>query len=242
MYFPSREIVQTPDEVGLSSREVWPQTEDGQRLHSWWITGRTPTIGHVLLCHGNAGNIGDRLLHAKLLSDVGFDVLLFDYRGYGLSSGSPQEEGLYRDARAALAAALAQPELDPDRMLYLGESLGGAVALRLALEAPPRGLVLQSTFSSVRDIARVHYRFIPTALVPDAFPSLRRIGALLAPLLVLHGDRDDVVPLSQGQALFEAAPSPKQIHVFPGAGHSDLVVVAEREYGHVIARWVGTAD
>src|ERR1700730_15375075 len=99
MYFPSRELVDTPDDAGLQWSELWPETEDAQRLHGWWIRARAPTIGHVVLCHGNAGNIGGRVYHAKVLSDAGFDVLLYDYRGYGRSSGRPDEQGLYRDAR-----------------------------------------------------------------------------------------------------------------------------------------------
>jgi len=192
----------------------------------------------VLLCHGNAGNAGDRVLHAALLTAAGFDVLLFDYRGYGRSTGSPSEGGLYRDARAARSALLSEPGVDAGRIVYLGESLGGAVALALALEHPPRGLVLQSTFTSVRDMAREHYPFLPAGLVPDAYPSLRRIRGLRVPLLVLHGDRDDIVPLAHGRALHDAAPREKRLHVFPGLGHNDLVDGAGPGYAEAIASWV----
>ncbi len=190
----------------------------------------------MLLFHGNAGNVCDRLPHAQLLVAAGFDVLVFDYRGYGRSSGKPSEQGTYRDARAAHAALLAQPGVDRARVFYLGESLGGAVALALALERPPAGLVLQSAFAGVREMARVHYPFIPPALVPDAYPSLRLIRGLAAPLLVLHGERDDIVPPSQGRALFEAAPEPKQLHVFPRAGHNDMIGVGGA-YAREIASW-----
>ena len=238
LYFPFREIEATPSELGLSFEDVEIPTEDGLRLHGWWIPARTPSLGHVLLCHGNAGNVGNRVVHAKLLSDAGLDVLLFDYRGYGRSAGKPDEEGTYRDARAARKALLRLPGTHAARVLYLGESLGGAVALALALEAPPRGLILQSTFTSVRDMGRLHYPFIPPALVPDAYPSLARIRTLKTPLLVLHGDRDDIVPLSHGQALFAAAPEPKQLRVFPRMGHNDLVVLAGPDYAAAIADWV----
>jgi hypothetical protein len=196
------------------------------------------SLGHVLLCHGNAGNIGDRLLHARLLTDVGLDVFSFDYRGYGRSTGSPSEEGTYNDARAALLALAGQEGVDPRRVLYLGESLGGGVAVALAREAPPRGLILLSTFTSVRDMGRVHYPIIPTHAVPDAYPSLRRIRDLECPLLVLHGDRDEIVPIEQGKALYAAAPEPKRLHVFPGAGHNDLLNRAGREWAATIAQWV----
>src|SRR5215211_1349061 len=129
LYFPSRALVETPERAGLDYRDVELATEDGERLHGWWIAGRPVSLGHLLLCHGNAGNVGDRVLHAALLTAAGFDVLLFDYRGYGRSSGRPSEAGTYRDARAALACLLEQAGVDPRCVFYLGESLGGAVAL-----------------------------------------------------------------------------------------------------------------
>ena len=242
LYFPSRAILETPSDAGLSFDELELATEDGEGLHGWWIAGRKPSLGHLLFCHGNAGNIGDRVRHAALLTAAGFDVLLFDYRGYGRSSGSPDEQGTYHDAHAALGALLGRPGVDRDRVFYLGESLGGAVALALAVERPPRGLILQSTFTSIRDVARAHYPFIPTVLIPDAYPSLRLIAGLTAPVLVLHADRDEIVPLAHGRALFEAASEPKRIRVFPGLGHNDLVARAGREYADEIANWATTLD
>ena len=237
LYFPSREIVQTPDQAGLRFRDLAFETTDGEQLHGWWIAARTESLGHLLLCHGNAGNVGDRILHAAVLTTAGFDVLLFDYRGYGHSSGRPSEEGSYLDARAALACLLEQPKVDAARVFCLGESLGGAVAVDLALERPPAGLVLLSAFTSVRELGRLHYPFLPASLIPDAYPTVRRIHDLRAPLLVLHGDRDDIVPLSQGRALFEAAPEPKRMHVFLGVGHNDLLELVGAEFARVIASW-----
>ena len=177
------------------------------------------------------------MLHAALLSAAGFDVLLFDYRGYGRSSGRPSEEGTHSDARAALTAMLREPGVEASRLLYLGESLGGAVAAALALEQPPHGLVLQSSFTSIREMARFHYPFIPSVAVPDAYPTVRRIRELSCPLLVLHGERDEIVPLAQGRALFEAARGPREMRVFAGAGHNDLVPLAGAEYAEAIASW-----
>jgi len=237
LYFPSRKLLQTPAVAGLPFADVAFTAGDGERLHGWWVAARAPSIGHVLLCHGNAGNVGDRVLHLELLSAVGFDVLAFDYRGYGRSSGRPSERGTYLDARAARDALLSRDRIDAARVLYLGESLGGAVALALALELPPAGVILQSTFTSVRDMARVHYPFVPPALVPDAYPSLRLIRRLQAPLLVLHGERDEIVPLMHGEALVEAAPAPKRMHVFPDVGHNDLLTRAGRAWAQAIAAW-----
>lgn len=237
IYFPERTLLAAPERIGLRHRELAPRTDDGERLHGWWIESRSATIGHLLLCHGNAGNIADRLLHAALLSAAGFDVLLFDYRGYGASTGTPSEEGTYRDARAALRCLLEQPEVDPRRVVYLGESLGGAIALELALLSPPAGLVLLSTFTSVRALARIHYPFIPAGVVPDAYPSLQRIPRLAAPLLLLHGDHDEIVPIAHAHELFEAAPEPKALHAFAGVGHNDLVSDAGSELAEVIVAW-----
>ena len=239
LYFPTRDIAQTPAVAGLTYRDVALMTDDGRRLHGWWIRRRAPLLGHVLLCHGNAGNVGDRILHADVLTAAGFDVLLFDYRGYGRSHGTPDEQGTYRDARAARGWLSGQPDVDPARVLYLGESLGGAVALELAVaHPPPAGLVLLSAFTSVREMARRHYRLIPAAVVPDAYPSLRRIGHLRAPLLVLHGEDDMIVPVEHARALFHAAPAPKRLHVVSGAGHNDIVSRAGTLIAERIAAWV----
>ena len=183
LYFPTRQIVETPARAGLVVSELAIESEDGERLHGWWVTARPPPLGHLLLCHGNAGNVGDRVPHAALLTAAGFDVLLFDYRGYGHSSGRPSEEGTYRDARSARDALLRHEEADEFRLIYLRESLGGAVALALALEAPPFGLVLQSASTSVRDMAREHYPYLPRTLIPECVAGLRRVAELRAPLL-----------------------------------------------------------
>jgi uncharacterized protein len=240
LYFPVSRLDGTPREAGLTYRDLEIPTEDGERLHGWWIPrrGDGPARGHVLHFHGNAGNVSHRIDEAALLAAAGLDVLLFDYRGYGRSTGSPGEEGTYRDARAARAVLLRQAGVDQGRIFYLGESLGGAVAVHLAGEAPPRGLILRSTFTSVKDMARQHYPMVPAALVVDAYPSLLRIRALRAPLLIIHGDRDDIVPLSHGEALFAAAPPPRRLEVVRGAGHNDLLWVAGPAYPAAIAAWV----
>jgi fermentation-respiration switch protein FrsA (DUF1100 family) len=237
LFFPSRLIATTPAAAGLEFEDIWFESGDGERLHAWWVPARAPVIGHLLLCHGNAGNVGDRVAPAGLLAAGGFDVLLFDYRGYGRSTGRPSEQGTYRDAHAARSVLLRQPGVDGARVLYLGESLGAAVALALARDLRPAGLILQSPFTGIRDMARLHYPLIPRMFVPDAYPSLRLIGELPVPLLVLHGDRDEIVPLRQGRALYDAAPGPKRMEVFAGVGHDDFVARARRRWLAAIADW-----
>jgi fermentation-respiration switch protein FrsA (DUF1100 family) len=241
LYFPARDLLATPGDAGLDFEELAIETADGERLHGWWVTSQQPhSGGHILFFHGNAGNIGDRVLLASLLAASGFDVMLFDYRGYGQSTGKPDERGTYLDAHAARAAMVARGGCNRARVVYLGESLGAAVAAEVALSSPPRALILQSAFTSLRDVARRHYP-LPRFLIPDAYPTIRRIRSIESPVLVLHGDRDAIVPLSHGETLFEAARQPKHLHVFPGLGHNDLLRAGPR-YGEVIARWIGRLD
>jgi fermentation-respiration switch protein FrsA (DUF1100 family) len=238
LFFPSRAAGSTPAALGLRYLDLEIPTEDGERLHGFWIPAPRRTRGHLLLCHGNAGNIGDRILHARRLVDQGLDVLLFDYRGYGRSTGRPSVAGTRVDARAARSVLLSRPEVDPGRVVYLGESVGGAVALELAEEAAPRGLVLLSSFSSIREMRRVHYPFVPEAFVPDAYPSLALIGRLEVPVLVVHGERDEIVPVEQARALFAAARGTKRLEILPGVGHNDLVPLAGERLAALVAAWL----
>jgi len=239
VYFPDREMYGDPADIGLAFTDLTIPTEDGERLHAWWIPTRAaPARGHVLFFHGNAGNVSHRLEHAGALTAAGLDVLLVDYRGYGRSTGRPSEEGLHRDARAARAALLAGGQVDPARLVYMGESLGGAVALRLAVEAPPLACVLQSTFTSLRDVARHHYPAPLSGLAGDAYPNRERIALLRSPVLILHGDVDEIVPVTHGEALFEAAHEPRRLRVVAGAGHNDLVPRMGPSYGTEVAGWL----
>ncbi|TSE00723.1 alpha/beta hydrolase [Skermania sp. ID1734] len=241
LYFPSRQLLQTPADAGLVYSDIEIDCEPGVRLHAWFVRARNPR-GHVLFAHGNAGNIGDRVAHAELLATAGFDVLLFDYRGYGRSTGSPSEAGTYRDGKAALLALRELPGVDSERIIYLGESLGGAVMVQLADDTPPAGLVLTSTFTSVRDVASAHYRAIPTPLVPDAYPSLRRVARLRCPVLIVHGSADEIVPVAQAHRLYEAAAEPKTLRLISDAGHNDLIALAGREWAQIITDWWSTAQ
>jgi uncharacterized protein len=174
------------------------------------------------VCNGNGGDRSMRAALAAALSRMGLAVLLFDYRGYGGNPGSPSEEGLADDARAALAYLAGRPEVDPGRVAYLGESLGAAVALRLAVERPPAALVLRSPFASLAEVGRRHYPFLPVSLLlRDRYDSAALVGRLTAPLLVVAGSRDRIVPASHSRRLFAAAPEPKRLVVLDGADHND---------------------
>jgi pimeloyl-ACP methyl ester carboxylesterase len=181
----------------------------------------------VLVCNGNGGDRSMRAALAAALSRMGLAVLLFDYRGYGGNPGSPSEEGLADDARAALAYLAGRPEVDPGRVAYLGESLGAAVALRLAVERPPAALVLRSPFASLAEVGRRHYPVLPVSLLlRDRYDSAAVAGRLSAPLLVVAGGRDRIVPASHSRRLFAAAPQPKRLVVLEGADHNDHDLLA----------------
>ena len=193
----------------------------------------------VLLAHGNAGNLSHRLDRTIFLqARLGADVLLFDYRGYGKSEGRPDEEGTYRDARAAYRWLTVSRGVSPERLVLFGESLGSAVVLDLALTHPGRALVLEAPFTSVPDMAAVVLPFFPRAFVRTRYDNLAKVGRLRMPLLVLHGDRDEVVPFAQGRRLYEAAPEPKRFFPIPGSGHNDTYIVGGDAYWRAVEEFV----
>ncbi|HUL74004.1 MAG TPA: alpha/beta hydrolase [Vicinamibacterales bacterium] len=228
IYFPMSGVP-APAAAGLPQAEpVSFTTEDGLRLEGWLVPARVPPTGHtVIVFNGNAGHRGHRVDLAAQLSARGVAVLLFDYRGYGGNPGLPSEEGLARDARAALAFAGRQVGVDVTRIVYFGESLGAAVAVRLALEFPPAALILRSPFTSLTSLGQHHYPFLPVRwLLRDRYPSIDRIARITSPLLVIAGEGDRIVPAADSAALYEAAPHPKRLVTIPGADHNDEELAA----------------
>jgi fermentation-respiration switch protein FrsA (DUF1100 family) len=181
----------------------------------------------VLVHNGNGGNRSLRAPLAAALARMGLHVLVFDYRGYGGNPGRPTEAGLAADARAALDYLVGRPEVVPARVVYFGESLGAAVALRLATERPPAALVLRSPFASLAEVGQLHYPLVPVSLLlRDRYDSAALAGRLAAPLLVVAGGRDRIVPASHSRRLFAAAPQPKRLVVLDGADHNDHDLLA----------------
>jgi hypothetical protein len=242
IYFPARALDMEPAALGLRHEELQLVAEDGVRLHGWFL----PVPGArrvVLVCHGNAGNISHRLERALLMQrELGVSVLLFDYRGYGRSEGTPDEAGTYADARAAHRWAVDSARVEPRDLLLFGESLGAAVATQLALERPAGALVLESAFTSIPDMALAAYPFLPPVggLIRTRYETLGKLPKLSLPLLVLHGERDEIVPLSQGRRLFEAAGEPKRLFVIPGAGHNDTYAAGGEAYWRVLREFLGS--
>ena len=238
IYFPSPGPLPPAAAVLPNGRDVVLETDDGIRLGAWYFpTGRPgPT---VLVCNGNGGNRALRAELAAALNRAGLSVLLFDYRGYGENPGLPTEDGLAADARAAQAWLARQPGVDPDRIVYFGESLGAAVAVELAVERPPSALVLRSPFTSLPDVGALHYPWLPVRrLLVDRYPSIERITSVRAPVLVIAGDSDDIVPASLSERLYEAAAEPKQWLLVPGAGHNDRELLDGRQMIDAVVRFL----
>lgn len=223
IYFPERHLHTTPDRVGLVYEDVELRAADGVRLHAWFLPSPTPGVRRaVLVLHGNAGNISDRLALAGDLLRLGAHVLLLDWRGYGRSEGEPDEEGLYLDGSAAFAALQARSEVAPEQVVVFGQSLGGGVATEVALRnGAVAGVVLESTFTSVPDLASVVYPLPGIRwLVRTRYDNLAKVGRLRMPVLVVHGDRDEVIPIEMGRQLADAAGT--ALVVVPGAHHNDV--------------------
>jgi fermentation-respiration switch protein FrsA (DUF1100 family) len=237
IYFPSAQLIGTPASVGLPFEPV--QLGGPPRIHGWFVPGDGRFT--LLWLPGNGGNISYRLAWLRLLRQaLPWSVLLIDYQGYGLSEGSPSEPNTYRDARISLAYLQARPDVDSARLVYYGESLGGAVATQLATEAPPACLVLQSTFTSLRDLARQHYPFLPVgALLRSRYATIDLVGRVRAPVFVAHGGRDEIVPVEQARRLYAAAPEPKRLYLVDEAGHNDFIDLAGRAYFQALAAFCG---
>ena len=244
VYHPAQDLMRSPRDVGLAYEDLWFAAEDGVRLHGWFLPAPGAATTTVLWFHGNAGNIGRLLDKARLLHQrLGVHLFVFDYRGYGRSDGRPCEAGLYRDARAALAAARGHPLVRSDRVIYFGESLGAGVAVELATRERPLGLVLEAPFLSVR--AMGHQWFPPplvNLLVCNLYDSARRMAQVRAPLLILHGEEDGLVPLEHGRILFEAGGGPKTFVPLAGAGHSDLHTAGGAAYLEAWARFLAVLE
>lgn len=259
IYLPNRESQIDPQDAGLSPGRVHTislETDDGLELQGWHLLppGQSAadrkqcdeqlTRGRpvVLYFSGNAGNRAWRTPEFELFTQLGCDVFVFDYRGYGDNPGSPSEERLAADAVAAWRYATEIRRIEPRRLILFGESLGGGMAVRLAAQqcaagVPPGGLVLRAAFSSLPDAAAYHYPWLPVRwLLVDRYPSAQRIPTVTCPILHIHGQRDSIIPIELGRKLFDAAPPqsangiPKRFVELPAADHNDILAVAEAEF------------
>jgi len=230
IFFPDRGVAMTPKQLGIHGEEVFVRTEDGVRIHAFYLPA--PGAHRALLfLHGNAGNASHRLPNAAELVRLNCSVLLLDYRGYGLSEGKPTELGTFADARAGLRHLIEELGFPEDRVVVFGRSLGGAVAVDLAQNRKLAGVILESTFPSIADVVSngIGGKWLG-ALAGRRFDSASKIGRIQAPMLFFHGDRDDVIDHELGLRLFDIAPQPKVFETIRGAGHNDLTQVGGRPY------------
>lgn len=239
IYFPYAHVAGTPSDVGLAYEEVFIRTGDEARICAWYVPcqGAEATL---LIFHGNAGNIGDRVELLRVYHDKWrVNQMIVDYRGYGKSSGKVSEHGTYEDGRAAVRYLASDKGVSAKSLILFGESLGSAVAVQTAMESPCAGLILESPFTSVRDMAEVHYpilgRLIPLSIRYD---SIGKIGKFHVPLLILHGDRDAIVPYEQGKRLFGAANEPKTFFTVRDAGHNDILAWADESFHETVRKFI----
>lgn len=233
----------TPAAIGIPFEEVWLETSDGVRLHSWWLHPAAAAGGGrpaIVLCHGNAGTIENRLEVARVFHEMGLSVLLFDYRGYGLSDGSPGEEGTYLDAEAAFDAVRARG-VAAERIVVYGESLGGAVAVELCRRRPAAALITEATFTSVPAMASKTYPWLPVRwLCRYRYDSLSKVAHLALPKLLLHSPEDHLVPFAHAEQLAAVASEPRELIRTEG-GHNDGGFLRRREWITQVAAFVQQA-
>lgn len=240
VFYPTAAINETPVEWQMPFEEASIETHDGERIHGWYIPARVDSESQpvVLFLHGNAGNISHRRASLEIFHRLGLNQLIIDYRGYGKSTGSPGEIGLYADAMAAWDYLLKTRGFNADQVIIFGRSLGGAVAAQLASQVQPRGVILESSFSSARDMAQHTFPLLSHLLyLRYDFNSLERVPLIRAPLLVLHSPQDDIIPYESAEKLFKAAPQPKTLIQLRG-DHNNGFYLSQPMYQQALADWL----
>lgn len=241
VFQPARKVRRTPDELGLTYKEIRFVAEDSTFLRGWWVPAER-AAGTLMYLHGSGGNMGDRVEVLRDLHRLGLNLFTFDYRGYGDSRGIATEQGLYRDARAAFEVVRSQhDDADDPPVVAYGRSLGGAVAIQLAIDKPLRGLIVEGSFCSIPEMGEHRHPHLPIRRFGSiGFDSVAKIGGLRTPTLIAHSRDDDVIPFEQGQRLFEACTEPCQFAEL--RGHHDKVGwVANPGYWNEFQRFIDSA-
>jgi len=240
LYFPGPPPGSTPAAFGLEFRELELHATDGVRLHGWFLPAKDAGATRaVLVSHGNAGSIEGRIELAQTFLELGWSVLLYDYRGYGKSSGTPDEDGTYRDAEAAYAELTVATGIPAERLVLYGESLGAAITLELARRHPCAAVISESAFTSLPDIGAGVYPFLPVRYLSRFhYDNLAKVAELGVPLLILHSPTDELVPFAHAERLFAAAREPKRL-VRTSGGHNDGGFRRDAEGRAEVARFLG---
>jgi len=237
LFKPRREMAAAPDSYGLRFEPLWLTASDGVRLRAWWIPGPTADAPVMLCLHGNGGNISTHGKKIKLFHDAGAAQLWVEWRGYGESSGMPDEAGLYRDGLAGWDWLTRERAIAPSRVALYGESLGCGVAVELATRVPAGGLIVDSGFASVAEMGRIVLPWFPESLELFRFDNLAKIPRVTMPELFLHSPQDDVVPYEQSRLNFAAAAGPKRFVVLQGR-HGSGYLDSQPRYGEAIGAFV----
>jgi hypothetical protein len=234
IFFPVSSFNLTPKDLYLKYKDVYFTTKDGKRLHGWFfpLKGEFPVI---MFCHGNAGNISHRLDNIRLLLENKLQVFIFDYRGYGKSSGKPSEKGLYLDGLAAYDYLVQEEHFPPDHIILFGRSLGASIAIDVSLKRDARSIIIEGAFTSTKDMAKTLLLFnLLSPLLPAHYDNLKKVAHVNLPKLIIHSEDDEIVPFSMGQKLFDASKAPRYFFRLKGAGHNDTYVVGGEEYFQTI--------
>jgi hypothetical protein len=239
IFFPDKKIVQTPADAALDFLDIYFETEDGTKINGWFVPD-TDSRSVLLWFHGNAGNLSHRVDLLRLLHhELKTNIFMVDFREYGRSEGVVSEEGTQQDALAAYDYLLTRSDIDSEKIIVFGQSLGAAVAVELATSRDLQGLILEAPFTSIREMARVVFPWLPIGrFLSTKYDSISKIKQIRVPFLVMHGDQDEVIPFSQGQQLYEAGNEPKTFYPISGAGHNNTTLVGGRPYLKVIQQFI----
>ena len=237
LFYPVREITITPKHIGLDFEDIMLTTKDNVNIAAWYIPS-TSERGVVLFCHGDAGNISHRLDSIRIFHDLNLSVFIFDYRGYGNSEGSPTEEGTYLDAEAALDYLIKIKHIHHDQIIFFGRSLGGAIVSEIALRHKAGALIIESGFTSVPDLGRKYYPFLPVKLLSRySYTTASKVSKISIPKLFIHSPHDEIIPFGHGRYLYENASFPKEFLEIRG-GHNDGFLVSGDVYIDGLNRFI----
>ncbi|MEE8149864.1 MAG: alpha/beta hydrolase [candidate division Zixibacteria bacterium] len=243
-YFPTKDFAVNPDDYDLNFQDVFINVGQDETIHGWYFSQaqNQNAARTVLVCHGNGGNISHRLETVIFLLQRGVNVMMFDYRGYGRSSGRPRETNTYDDVKAAYDWLISEKSAIPDDIIIFGRSLGGAVAVDLASKENCGGLIVESSFDSAREMAKGYFPFFPAGLlIKYSYDSISKISKVNCPKLFTHSPADDLVPFDRGKKLFEAAPEPKSFYEISG-GHNERTYLDDPGYIKAIDNLLGSKE
>ena len=235
-FYPMKEISYSPMSIGLQFDNIYFNTSDGKQLNGWFVPADNAKYT-MIFCHGNAGNISHRTDKIRIFHNMGINIFIFDYRGYGASEGKPTEKGLFIDIQAAFDHVTEAFKIPKEKIIVFGESLGGAVAIDLAHTKDIKALITEDTFTSVKDMAKTVYPFIPSFIYSNKFNSLAKIKDIKCAKLIIHSIDDEIVPYHMGQKLFAEAADPKELLMLRG-GHNTSFMDSEEKYTKGIKNFI----